>query len=182
MSCSRCRLEARARAGRGGGKPWLILFVLVIALAVAGQAKPHHAAGHGHGPQAQTQAVLSGAAVTDSAPGGNTVTTKPGNPNEQLADRMAAAAGWPPGQVRCMDLQLTWESGGTWSTSVEGPPTTQGRAYGFVQALPRGKMAAYGGDWATSAATQLRFYLGYMRDRYGSPCASWHFEQANGYY
>lgn len=178
MSCARCRLEARARARRGSGKPWLILLVLVIAVAVASQAKPHAAPGH----QAQTQAAIAGAAVTEAAPGGNTVTTQPGNPNEQLADKMAAAAGWPPGQRRCMDLQLTWESGGTWSTSATGPPTSQGKAYGIAQALPRGKMAAYGADWATSAVTQIRFYLGYMRDRYGSPCASWKFEQANSYY
>jgi hypothetical protein len=78
-----------------------------------------------------------------------------------------------------MDLQLTWESGGTWSPTVTEPSSG---AYGIAQALPREKMAPYGADWATSAVTQIRFYLGYMAGRYGSPCRSWHFEQQNNYY
>lgn len=178
MSCARCRRAAPA----SGGRPWLILLALAAALALASGHGGHPAAAGGHQARAQTQAVLTGGAVTDSAPGGNTVTTKPGNPNEQLADRMAAAAGWGPSEQRCMDLQLTWESGGGWSTTATGPPTSQGQAYGLAQALPREKMAPYGADWATSAATQIRFYLGYTRSRYGSPCASWRFEQANNYY
>ena len=168
---------------RRGVSPWRILAALGLVCVLASYVQQHPAAGGGpHRGHARTAAVFTGGAVTGTAPGGQSVTTKPGNPAEQLADKMAAAAGWPPSEQRCMDLQLTWESGGTWSPAVEGPPTSQGRAYGIAQALPRGKMAAYGADWATSAATQIRFYLGYMRARYGSPCRAWKFEQQNNYY
>ena len=35
-------------------------------------------------------------------------------------------------------------------------------AYGIPQALPADKMASAGADWQTSAATQIRWGLGYI--------------------
>ena len=55
-------------------------------------------------------------------------------------------------------------------------------AYGIPQALPGSKMASAGPDWQTSAATQIRWGLGYIESTYGSPCAAWSHEQADGWY
>lgn len=43
-------------------------------------------------------------------------------------------------------------------------------------------MASAGADWRTNPATQIKWGLNYMEDRYGSPCAAWSFHQNNGWY
>ncbi|GGW39303.1 hypothetical protein GCM10010503_14470 [Streptomyces lucensis JCM 4490] len=55
-------------------------------------------------------------------------------------------------------------------------------AYGLVQALPASKMSSAGSDWKTNPATQIKWGLDYMNDRYGSPVKAWNFWQANGWY
>ncbi|MFI6014012.1 transglycosylase SLT domain-containing protein [Streptomyces sp. NPDC051243] len=55
-------------------------------------------------------------------------------------------------------------------------------AYGLVQALPGNKMASAGSDWQTNPATQIKWGLDYMKERYGSPCGAWNFWQSNGWY
>lgn len=40
-------------------------------------------------------------------------------------------------------------------------------AYGIPQALPGGKMAAYGDDWKTNPVTQIKWMSGYVTERYG---------------
>ncbi|GGQ40981.1 hypothetical protein GCM10010145_06400 [Streptomyces ruber] len=55
-------------------------------------------------------------------------------------------------------------------------------AYGLVQALPGSKMASAGADWQTNPATQIKWGLNYMNERYGSPCGAWSFWQANNWY
>jgi hypothetical protein len=55
-------------------------------------------------------------------------------------------------------------------------------AYGLVQALPGSKMSSAGSDWKNSAATQIKWGVDYMKDRYGSPCGAWNFWQANNWY
>lgn len=55
-------------------------------------------------------------------------------------------------------------------------------AYGLVQALPGSKMASSGADWKTNPATQIKWGLKYMNDRYGSPNAAWNFWQSHGWY
>lgn len=55
-------------------------------------------------------------------------------------------------------------------------------AYGLVQALPGSKMASAGADWQTNPATQIKWGLSYMNERYGSPCDAWSYWQANGNY
>jgi len=55
-------------------------------------------------------------------------------------------------------------------------------AYGLVQALPGSKMSSAGSDWKNNAATQIKWGVDYMKDRYGSPCGAWNFWQANNWY
>ncbi|MCB5170484.1 transglycosylase SLT domain-containing protein, partial [Streptomyces bambusae] len=59
---------------------------------------------------------------------------------------------------------------------------TSSGAYGLVQALPGSKMASAGSDWKTNPATQIKWGLDYMNDRYGSPLAAWNFWQTHHWY
>ena len=73
-----------------------------------------------------------------------------------------------PDQFSCLDALYIGESG--WRVDADNPTSS---AYGIPQALPGSKMASAGADWATNPATQIRWGLGYIRDRYGSPCGAW---------
>jgi resuscitation-promoting factor RpfB len=55
-------------------------------------------------------------------------------------------------------------------------------AQGIPQADPGRKMASAGPHWSTSAATQIRWGLRYIRGRYGSPRAAWNHEIHAGWY
>ncbi|MBT2449960.1 transglycosylase SLT domain-containing protein [Streptomyces sp. ISL-43] len=55
-------------------------------------------------------------------------------------------------------------------------------AYGLVQALPASKMSSAGSDWKTNPATQIKWGLEYMNERYGSPTGAWSFWQTHHWY
>ena len=90
---------------------------------------------------------------------------------------MLKSFGWPSSQFSCLDPLWAHESG--WSVTASNPSTG---AYGIPQAVPGSKMASAGPDWSSSAATQIKWGLGYIKDTYGSPCAAWRHEQADGWY
>lgn len=95
--------------------------------------------------------------------------------NQAIANAMAASGyGWTGGQATCLDELWTHESGFD-STSLNN----QSGAYGIPQSLPADKMASAGADWRTNPATQIKWGLGYIHDRYGSPCAAWSFEMSH---
>lgn len=81
------------------------------------------------------------------------------------------------GQFTCFSNIVTRESG--WNYTATNAASG---AYGLVQALPGSKMASAGADWRTNPATQIKWGLNYMNNRYGSPCGAWSFWQANHYY
>lgn len=78
---------------------------------------------------------------------------------------------------QCFSEIVERESG--WNYQASNPSSG---AYGLVQALPGTKMASAGADWKTNPATQIKWGLNYMNDRYGSPCGAWDFWQANNWY
>lgn len=80
-------------------------------------------------------------------------------------------------QFGCLDRLWQKESG--WRVRATNPSSG---AYGIPQALPAGKMASAGSDWRTSARTQIRWGLGYINDRYGSPCGAWAHSRAHNWY
>jgi hypothetical protein len=43
-------------------------------------------------------------------------------------------------------------------------------------------MASAGADYRTNPVTQIRWGLGYIKDRYGTPCGAWAHSQATGWY
>ncbi|KUF13007.1 transglycosylase domain-containing protein [Streptomyces silvensis] len=83
----------------------------------------------------------------------------------------------PGGQFQCFSNIVNHES--TWNYKATNASSG---AYGLVQALPASKMSSAGADWRTNPATQIKWGLNYMNDRYGSPCGAWEFWQANHYY
>ncbi|OLZ70813.1 hypothetical protein AV521_12405 [Streptomyces sp. IMTB 2501] len=83
----------------------------------------------------------------------------------------------PAGQFQCFSNIVDHES--TWNYQAVNASSG---AYGLVQALPGGKMASAGADWQTNPATQIKWGLSYMNERYGSPCDAWTYWQANGNY
>ncbi|HEY8452820.1 MAG: transglycosylase SLT domain-containing protein [Micromonosporaceae bacterium] len=97
--------------------------------------------------------------------------------NRQIGCNLLAEFGFGVDQMASLDALWTAESG--WNHLAENPYTG---AYGIPQALPGEKMAAFGDDWRTNPATQIRWGLNYIQERYGSPDAAWAFFQANGWY
>ncbi|WP_190137220.1 transglycosylase SLT domain-containing protein [Streptomyces longispororuber] len=83
----------------------------------------------------------------------------------------------PAGQFQCFSNIVNHES--TWNYRATNASSG---AYGLVQALPGSKMASAGADWRTNPATQIKWGLNYMNERYGSPCGAWDFWQANHWY
>ena len=107
-------------------------------------------------------------------------TTPPAAPSgspQQVATAMLADFGWPLSEFGCLNELWVRESG--WNPSATNPYSG---AYGIPQALPGAKMASAGADWATNAATQIKWGLGYIKATYGSPCAAWSHETAYGWY
>ncbi|MEU8524742.1 MULTISPECIES: transglycosylase SLT domain-containing protein [Streptomyces] len=83
----------------------------------------------------------------------------------------------PASQFASFSKIVEHESG--WNPSATNASSG---AYGLVQALPASKMASAGSDWKTNPATQIKWGLNYMNERYGSPNGAWAFWQANGWY
>ncbi|HYH77430.1 MAG TPA: lytic transglycosylase domain-containing protein [Arthrobacter sp.] len=112
--------------------------------------------------------------VAPSVPGG--AVNDPAGAKSYAAGRLSAY-GWGQDQFQC--LAQLWTKESNWLTTATNPYSG---AYGIAQALPPGKYASAGSDWLTSYRTQIEWGLGYIRDRYGSPCGAWsHSGQYNWY-
>jgi murein DD-endopeptidase MepM/ murein hydrolase activator NlpD len=86
-------------------------------------------------------------------------------------------AGFEIDQFPCLDKLWKKESG--WNHKAANPSSG---AYGIPQALPGGKMSSAGSDWRTNPATQIKWGLGYIKGRYGTPCKAWSHSQNVGWY
>ena len=114
--------------------------------------------------------VDGGPAVTRS------VDVADGDPRE-IARALMPQFGFGADQFGCLDSLWMRESG--WNPSAHNPSSG---AHGIPQALPGSKMAAAGPDWVSNPVTQITWGLGYIQDRYGSPCGAWGHSQAVGWY
>jgi hypothetical protein len=94
-----------------------------------------------------------------------------------VARALLAEFGFSESQFGCLDS--LWERESKWNVYADNPSSS---AYGIPQALPGSKMASAGADWRTNPVTQIRWGLGYIEDRYGSPCGAWAHSQRNGWY
>ncbi|MFE0193847.1 transglycosylase SLT domain-containing protein [Streptomyces sp. NPDC059008] len=101
-----------------------------------------------------------------------------GKSSYTIAETQALARQMVAGdQFQCFSNIVDHESGWNYKAT-----NASSGAYGLVQALPGSKMASAGSDWQTNPATQIKWGLNYMNDRYGSPCGAWSFWQANNWY
>jgi hypothetical protein len=76
-------------------------------------------------------------------------------------------------------LNWLWQRESGWRIRAYNPYSG---AYGIPQALPGSKMASAGPRWRTSARTQIRWGMRYIRSRYGSPRSAWRHANATGWY
>lgn len=104
---------------------------------------------------------------SDPSPGSNKATAK----------AMLASFGFGADQWGC--LERLWHKESGWN---ERAMNRYSGAYGIPQSLPGSKMASAGADWQTNAATQIKWGLGYIKGRYGTPCAAWGHSQRVGWY
>ncbi|GGD14542.1 lytic transglycosylase domain-containing protein [Nocardioides daphniae] len=94
-----------------------------------------------------------------------------------LARAIMGEFGFADSQFSCLDSLWTRES--NWRWNADNPSSS---AYGIPQALPGSKMASAGADWETNPETQIRWGLGYIAGRYGTPCAAWGHSESVGWY
>jgi hypothetical protein len=120
------------------------------------------------------QAPSGGGFPATNFPPGST--PSPGS-NKATAKGMLASFGFGQDQWGCLESLWTKESG--WN---ERAMNRYSGAYGIPQSLPGSKMASAGSDWQTNAATQIKWGLGYIKGRYGTPCAAWGHSQSVGWY
>lgn len=96
--------------------------------------------------------------------------------NRAIGCAILLESGFPLAEMPCLEKLWAKESG--WNPKASNPSG----AYGIPQAKPGSKMATVGADWKTSAATQVKWGLGYIKGRYGTPCAAWAHSQSSGWY
>lgn len=101
----------------------------------------------------------------------------PAGSARQIAQGMLASYGWGMDQWSCLDA--LWQRESHWNFQAMNRASG---AYGIPQALPGSKMASAGADWQTNPATQIKWGLGYILGRYGSPCGAWNHSQSRGWY
>jgi hypothetical protein len=104
-----------------------------------------------------------------------TLASSDGSPKD-IARQLVAARGWSSQQYGC--LVTLWDRESGWNVHA----ANASGAYGIPQAVPGDKMASAGPDWQDSARTQIKWGLGYIADRYDTPCGAWSFWQNNGWY
>jgi nucleoid-associated protein YgaU len=97
--------------------------------------------------------------------------------NREIGCALMLDAGFDIDQMPCLDKLWTKESG--WNHEASNPSSG---AYGIPQALPGSKMGTVADDWRTNPATQIKWGLGYIEDRYGTPCDAWAHSQETGWY
>jgi len=95
----------------------------------------------------------------------------------QIARSMLPLFHWRLWQFRF--LNYLWSRESSWNVRATNPYSG---AYGIPQAVPGSKMASAGPYWRTSARTQIRWGLRYIKSRYGSPHAAWEHELRTGWY
>ena len=93
------------------------------------------------------------------------------------ARAMLADFGFADSQFSCLNSLWTRES--NWLYTATNPSSG---AYGIPQSLPASKMASAGADYRTNPVTQIKWGLGYIQERYGTPCGCLGALQSTGWY
>ena len=85
--------------------------------------------------------------------------------------------GWGEKQFTC--LETLWFRESNWNHKATNPSSG---AYGIPQSLPGRKMAAFGEDWKTNPATQIKWGANYIEKRYDTPCKALDFFYDRNWY
>lgn len=96
---------------------------------------------------------------------------------QAVAHVLIRGYGWGENEFQC--LVNLWNRESTWNYQAVNPSSG---AHGIPQALPGSKMAETGSDWRTNPVTQIKWGLGYISGRYGTPCSAWAHSNAVGWY
>lgn len=80
-------------------------------------------------------------------------------------------------QFSCLVKLWTKESG--WNHRADNRTS---EAYGIPQSNPGSKMKSAGKDYLDSPETQIEWGIGYIKDRYRTPCGAWGHSQSVGWY
>ncbi|MEU4378959.1 lytic transglycosylase domain-containing protein [Micromonospora echinofusca] len=97
--------------------------------------------------------------------------------NREVGCALMVKAGFGMDQFPC--LNKLWDKESGWNHKARNPSSG---AYGIPQALPGSKMGSVADDWQTNPTTQIKWGLGYIEGRYGSPCKAWAHSQDVGWY
>jgi len=109
---------------------------------------------------------------------GDPMAAFPAQPSYTVAQVQAMAKQIVGGsQYLCFSNIVERESG--WDYTATNPSSG---AYGLVQSNPGSKMASVASDWRTNPATQIKWGLNYMNNRYDSPCGAWEYWQVHHSY
>ncbi|GAA5124933.1 hypothetical protein GCM10023339_47260 [Alloalcanivorax gelatiniphagus] len=118
--------------------------------------------------KATALAMSGGSAVSRSE------TLSEGDPRD-IARALLPVYGFSSDQFSCLDSLYVSES--DWRVDADNPTSS---AYGIPQALTQ--LHELPADYMTSAESQIRWGLEYIRDTYGTPCSAWDFKAGNGWY
>jgi hypothetical protein len=147
-------------------------------LSAADLAEREQAASRSAGDRRQAADSLKSAALSDATGVARTRTEDLTKADPKtLARALMPLYGLSTSEFSCVDN--IWEHESRWDVHADNPYSS---AYGIPQALPGSKMSSAGPDWQNSAETQIRWGLGYIKERYGSACAAWSFKQSHGWY
>ena len=114
---------------------------------------------------------------TSSSNSGGSSTPVPKGDAQAIAKALLPEFGFGDDQFGC--LVNLWQRESGWRTNAQNRSSG---AYGIPQALPGSKMAKYGSDWRTNPTTQIKWGLGYIAKRYGTPCGAWSNFLSRGWY
>jgi uncharacterized protein YabE (DUF348 family) len=111
--------------------------------------------------------------TTPPSDGGSVLHLTPSEAQSLAQGMMKDFYGWGSDQFSCLVTMWNRESG--WRWNAENPSG----AYGIPQALPGSKM---GTGWHDDASVQISWGLGYIANRYSTPCNAWSIWQTQGWY
>ena len=98
--------------------------------------------------------------------------------NRRFAQQyMSEKYNWCGSQFNCLVSLWNRESG--WRVTAHNRSSG---AHGIPQALPGSKMASAGSDWYKNPQTQIKWGLGYIKNRYGTPCNALSHSNRTGWY
>jgi len=118
--------------------------------------------------KAAALSMAAGTAVTKSQK------LSEGDPRD-IARALLPLYGFSSDQFSCLDSLYVSESG--WRVDADNPTSS---AYGIPQALTQ--LHDLPADYMTSAESQIRWGLEYIRATYGTPCSAWSFKAGAGWY